>query len=548
MPIFQKIEGGGGNHFFIASTQWGLGKIGLGYSLENLICILAGVMVGKYALLSVSRYLGRILNARITADLREKAFGNLIALPLSWFYNQKTGDLVGAQFTSVYHAGFIFEYGVLVINSIVFCLLYLVLSLAISFWLTALVLTFTGASWFFLWRRFQKSYLGGEKEAQAMEHIHSYLHDVFSGIKTVKILGNFMRRREHYKRLVGNYREGFTSLIYNRIFISWFDEPLIFLLIVLCLFVATVLLGFSFTKITVFLAIFLQVLPKLKILNTHLVTINEYLPHLSNVLEYTKNQRQEDAYPPEDSASINILKWGVRFENVSFAYSGSTFNALNEISASIEKGGTTALVGASGGGKTTFVDLFLRLHEPTRGVIYVDGVDLRDVSAHEWRSRIGVVEQDPYLFNDTVLSNIRYGNQEADEREVRSAAETAYAHDFIKELPEGYQTIIGNRGFKLSGGQKQRLALARALVRSPEILVLDEATSALDSEFERLIQIAVQRLSGRVTILAVAHRLSTIKNADKILVLENGRIIQEGSHDSLMRKEGQYRKLVELQS
>ena len=205
-------------------------------------------------------------------------------------------------------------------------------------------------------------------------------------------------------------------------------------------------------------------------------------------------------------------------------------------------------MGSSGSGKTTFVDLFLRLHDPTQGVIYVDDVDLKDVSASEWRSRIGVVEQDPYLFNDTVYNNIRYGNLSADEGEVRKAAEIAYAHEYITELPEGYRTIIGNRGVKLSGGQKQRLALARALVRSPRILVLDEATSSLDSGFERLIQEAVRNLSGRMTILIVAHRLSTIRNADKILVLESGRIVEEGDHPALMRMEGRYRKFVELQS
>ena len=205
-------------------------------------------------------------------------------------------------------------------------------------------------------------------------------------------------------------------------------------------------------------------------------------------------------------------------------------------------------MGSSGSGKTTFVDLFLRLHDPTQGAVYVDDVDLRDVSVSEWRSLIGVVEQDPYLFHDTVYNNIRYGNLEAGEAQVRKAAETAYAHEYIRELPEGYQTIVGNRGFKLSGGQKQRLALARALVRSPRILVLDEATSSLDSGFERLIQTAVRNLSGRMTILIVAHRLSTIKDADKILVLEGGRIVEEGDHLALMRRGGRYRKFVELQS
>ena len=295
-----------------------------------------------------------------------------------------------------------------------------------------------------------------------------------------------------------------------------------------------------------FLAIFLQVLPKLKLIGNYWLIVSEFAPHLARVLEYTEGECQE--FLPEGTISFGSLRKGVRFENVSFAYPGAQGDALSGINASIEKDATTAIVGSSGSGKTTFVNLFLRLHDPAQGVILVDDVDLRQLSAKEWRSRIGVVEQDPYLFNDTIHNNIRYGNLSVDEAQVQKAAEIAYAHEFIIGLPEGYGTIIGNRGFKLSGGQKQRLALARALVRSPRILVLDEATSSLDSGFEHLIQEAVGNLGGRMTILIVAHRLSTIRDADKILVLEGGRIVEEGDHPALMRMQGLYKKFVELQS
>ena len=321
---------------------------------------------------------------------------------------------------------------------------------------------------------------------------------------------------------------------------------MISLMMVFSLVVSVKLLEIPFFTLTVFLAIFLQVLSKLKLIGNYWLIVSEFAPHLTRAREYAEGKTLGCLL--EGTASIGSLNKGVRFENVSFAYPGAHGDALSGINASLEKDATTALVGSSGSGKTTFVDLFLRLHDPVQGVIYVDGVDLRDVPASQWRSRIGVVEQDPHLFNDTIYNNINYGNLSVGEAQVRKAAEIAHAHEFIIRLPEGYRTLIGNRGFKLSGGQKQRLALARALVRSPRILVLDEATSSLDSGFERLIQEAVRNLGGRMTILIVAHRLSTIRDADKILVLEDGRIVEEGDHRALMRMEGWYRKFMELQS
>ena len=544
MPVFQNIQETEKPHLFTEYAKWGLEIIGLEHSFTNVIILFVCAILLKYVFVGLSFYLAGVLRATVEYDLRKKVFATLIYLPFSFFGQKNVGDFVAAQFISTNRAGIVVESLVLVVNSLVFCILYLILNFMISISLTLLVLGVLTVCFFLYVPSFRKGYLRGEKESQGVDSIHSYVSEIFSGIKTVKVFGNAARHIEHYRACVGSYRRVSLQVLSNRTFASFAPEPIIFLLMTVCLFVSVSFLKLSFVELTVFLAISLQILPKLKTMASHFTVIGDTLPDLGRTMVCTESEE----HPPEGRASLGVMKKGVRFESVSFAYPGSGSNALNEISAWIEKGGTTALVGASGGGKTTFVDLLLRLYEPTRGVIYVDGVDLRDVSAHEWRSRIGVVEQEPHLFNDTVFNNIRYGNLEADEKLVRSAAETAYVHEYIEELPEGYRTIIGNRGFKLSGGQKQRLALARALVRSPEILVLDEATSALDSEAERLIQIAVQRLSGRVTILVVAHRLSTIKNADKILVLENGRILQEGSHDSLMRKEGQYRKLVELQS
>ena len=546
MPIFQTIQGTETNHVLTAYAERGLGLIGLEFSLLNLIALFTLAMLVKYALVAISMRCARVLSARIACDMREKILRNLMEFPLSFFYQKKIGDLISVQFTSANNCGFVFEHVMLITNAVFFCVLYLILNLMVSFSLSVLVLGFTSLSLYLLLPWFRKAYAEGEKESEGMENVSSYLHDVFSGIKTVKVFGNFEHHLKVYSMRAGEYRRVSVRIMENRIFASFFYEPLIFLMMVICLVISVTFLEIPFFTLTVFLAIFLQVLPKLKLIGNYWLIVSEFTPHLERVLEYAEGEYQECL--PQGTTSVGSLQKGVRFENVSYAYPGAQEDALSGISASIEKDATTALVGSSGSGKSTFVDLFLRLHDPVHGDVYVDDVNLRNVSASQWRKRIGIVEQDPYLFNDTVYNNIRYGNLSAAETQVRQAAEIAYAHEFIARLPEGYRTIIGNRGFKLSGGQKQRLALARALVRSPRILVLDEATSSLDSGFERLIQEAVWNLGGRMTILIVTHRLSTIKDADKILVLEGGRIVEEGDHPALMRMEGRYRKFVELQS
>lgn len=237
----------------------------------------------------------------------------------------------------------------------------------------------------------------------------------------------------------------------------------------------------------------------------------------------------------------------IRFDNISLQYSEAQAPALKNISFELEKGKVTALVGGSGAGKSSIADLLVGLYEPTQGAILVDGVNLRDYSMESWRSHLGVVSQDTFTFNQSILENIRYGQPTATEEEVIEAAIAAQADQFIRELPEGYQTIVGERGYRLSGGQRQRLALARAILKQPEILILDEATSALDSHSERLVQQTLALFQKQRTVLVIAHRLSTITDSDQIIVLENGQIVEKGSHQELLVANSKYTKYWQLQ-
>jgi subfamily B ATP-binding cassette protein MsbA len=231
---------------------------------------------------------------------------------------------------------------------------------------------------------------------------------------------------------------------------------------------------------------------------------------------------------------------------VSFAYGEN--KVLDQINFTLEKGKTIALVGPSGGGKSTLADLVPRFYDPSSGQILVDGIDLKDIASATWRSQLGIVTQESILFNDTVFNNIAFGIDGVTEAQVMEAAKIANAHEFISKLEQGYQTNIGDRGSKLSGGQRQRLSIARAVLKNPPVLILDEATSALDSESELLVQEAITKLMSNRTTLVIAHRLSTIQHADEILVIDKAKIVQRGTHAELMAQEGLYQKLSTIQS
>jgi ATP-binding cassette subfamily B protein len=252
--------------------------------------------------------------------------------------------------------------------------------------------------------------------------------------------------------------------------------------------------------------------------------------------------------PNRGGQSLSEVQGSLAFSEVDFAYpSRPEIGVLTGVNLALSPGEVVALVGPSGGGKSTVAALISRLYDPTSGVLTLDGVDLRDLDPTWLREQVGVVAQEPVLFSASVAANIRYGNPEATDDEVVNAANIANAHSFIEGFPEGYETMVGERGIQLSGGQKQRVAIARAVLKDPRVLVLDEATSALDTESEYLVQQALERLMEGRTTLVIAHRLSTVKQADRVVVINEGRIVEEGTHSQLLERGGLYGRLVERQ-
>jgi subfamily B ATP-binding cassette protein MsbA len=297
-------------------------------------------------------------------------------------------------------------------------------------------------------------------------------------------------------------------------------------------------------QLLTFLFVLFRSTPTLRQLDGARAQFSNFQGSLNNIKELLRTD--DKTYLHDGTVQFSGLKQAIEFVSVDFGYDPAEL-VLHNISLTIERGKMTALVGSSGAGKSTLADLIPRFYDPTQGKILIDGVDLREFEINSLRRKLAVVSQDTFIFNTSIRNNIAYALEEVDEAAIREAAQLANALEFIEEMPEGFETQLGDRGVRLSGGQRQRIAIARALLRNPEILILDEATSALDSVSERLIQESIEQLSVGRTVVAIAHRLSTIVRADKVVVMEQGRIVEQGTYQELLERGGKLLQYHQMQ-
>jgi ATP-binding cassette subfamily B protein/subfamily B ATP-binding cassette protein MsbA len=305
-------------------------------------------------------------------------------------------------------------------------------------------------------------------------------------------------------------------------------------------------LGAVLPTVLVFVFVVARLVPRLGNLNRVRASLHASWPAVVYLTEFLRKDNKH--LDRRDGKPFGGLKTGLEFRGVSLEYTAAERSAVRGLNFTLPRGGTLAIVGESGAGKSSVVDMILGLFEPTEGKILIDGVPLSEIDMKSWRQRIGIVNQDTFMFAANIRDNITFARPDASEEEVIEAARVAQAHDFICELESGYDTVLGDRGYRLSGGQRQRLALARAFVRNPDLLILDEATSDLDSNSERLLQEALERFGSDRTVIMIAHRLSTVRNVYKILVMSEGRVVEQGRHDDRVVSGGIYAKLWRIQA
>ena len=383
-----------------------------------------------------------------------------------------------------------------------------------------------------------------KQEQKAMGGMSVTMQETFSGIRVIKSFA----REEHQEKLFRRASQQQFSNAMRMVKSTEATGPLVEIIASFGIGLAMAYVYFAGLSAAKFLGLilgfFLLYEPVKKLSKLHLM-MQRFVAATAEIFSIL------DSVPTvgdsSDAAALAPAQGRIDFENVTFRYAGTSEDAVRDLNLRIEPGKTYALVGVSGAGKSTILSLILRLYDPTTGAIKVDGRDLRTVTQESLRRQIGLVTQETFLFHDTIFKNIQFGRLDATTEEVYAAARTAYAHDFIMAQPNGYETVIGDKGCLLSGGQQQRLAIARALLKNAPILLLDEATSSLDSESEKQIQMALEKLAAGRTVIAIAHRLSTILSADQIVVMERGRITEIGTHSELLEKSGHYRRLYDLQ-
>ena len=516
-----------------------------------IVCIfLVLTFLGKNLFRYLSLYFLAPVRNGIVRDIRIRLLNKILDLPLSYYSEERKGDMMSRITADVQEVEFSI---VNVVESVAREPIIIVGSLAFMIFVSPQLLIFVFGLMLFsgliiggIGRSLRKQ--SGEAQSR-LGVIGALIEETLGGLRIIKGFNAEHWQQQRFERETARYVRTLTGLNRRKDLASPLSEFLgIAAVSVLLWFGAKQVFAGEMTAATfiTFLYAFYNIIEPAKQLSSASYSIRKGMGALERV-EAVLDAPLSIADAP-DALPVTEFRDRIEFENVSFHYRGAEQATLENISFSIPRGKMVALVGASGAGKSTIADLLPRFYDVSGGRILIDGKDIRDLRLRDLRAQMGIVSQEAILFNETVRNNIIFSSETANDADMEAAARAANAHEFIVNLPDAYDTNIGDRGGKLSGGQRQRLTIARALLKNPPVLILDEATSALDSESEKLVQAALDTLLHNRTALVIAHRLSTVQHADEIIVLDRGRIVERGTHESLMREGKVYRKLVELQA
>ena len=537
----------------VVGTEIHLDRYLPSYLADMWIVVAAGVLLA-FLLKGASDYLGNLLVNRVgfsaITDLRQQVFERVLRQDAEFFETHSTGKLMSSIMNDIEKIQVAISHMLADWLRQTFSLLGLLVVLIRQDWQLALfslvVVPFVIAPTAKLGRRIRRSTRTAQDDQAQLNEI---LQETLSGQQVVKSFGAESLESLRFRNAAQRLRRSSLRYVAQQALASPIIEFFGALTIVGLLTYARIriqqgaMTTGAFTSFVIALLFIME--PVKRLTGIHNI-FQQALGASQKVFEYL--DRVETIFEKPGARELAEFRQAIVFENISFRYPSAPEGfLLNHVSLDVKAGEIVALVGPSGAGKTTLANLTPRFYDVTDGRVMMDGIDVRDLKLSSLRAKIGIVAQDTFLFNDTVLNNLRYGRRDASDEDVREAARNALADEFIEKLPEGYNTIIGERGAKLSGGQRQRIAIARALLKNAPVLILDEATSHLDTESEMLVQKALSNLINGRTVIVIAHRLSTIRRADKIVVLDKGAITEIGSHDELVNGGGIYQRLHELQ-
>ena len=533
------------------------------HGASHMLLLLGAVLVFLTGLKCGAAWLANYymvpIRTGVLRDLRQQLYDKILSLPMGYFTQARRGDVMSRMTNDVNEV----EASIMSTLDILFkdplmILIYLLTLFVISWQLTLFVLLLMPVAVFLIGRIGRSLKRASAKGQEQNAEILSSIDETLLGLRVVKGFNAQDKLRARFTSLINATRATFNRINRRYYLAHPLSEFLGTALIAGILWFGGLLILADHATIDAstfiyYLVIFYSIINPSKDLSKAAYGIRRGMASLERI--DTILEAKSDIQEPSNPQTLKQFQTEIRFDHVCFAYQPDR-QVLTDICLTVPKGKTIALVGQSGSGKTTLTDLVPRFYDPTAGTIAIDGTDIRSFATHDLRALMGIVCQEPVLFNDTVYNNITFGVDTSLpapdgmtwQQAVENAARIANAHTFIAEMPEGYNTVIGDRGSRLSGGQRQRLSIARAILKNPPILILDEATSALDTESEKLVQEALEHLMKERTTLVVAHRLSTIKHADLICVLHEGRIVERGTHDDLYALGGFYTKLVDMQA